>query len=323
MSAPRSDDSLADAAQMYYVDDLSQQQIAKRLQTTRSNVSRMLIAARERGIVRFHIARSLPRNARLEYALRNQFNLREAVVLSAEAGADELDKIGQLGAQWLTENLQPGNRLALTWGRTLQAVVQAYRADQPLDIEVVQAGGDLQVDPQFSGHELVRTLAARAGARYSYLHAPAILDTSEMAATLRDNKGIARELDRARASDVALVGIGAFGTGFSARLLESAMLNEHDRKVLDAMAPAGDVCARFFDADGTQLDTPLRDRVLALELDELCSIPTVVGIAGGAEKAAGVLAALRGGLLDVVITDQAVAAEALHRQGSSTVSGPA
>lgn len=314
MSAPRNAETLAEAAQLYYVDGLTQQQVASSMKTTRSNVSRMLQAARDQGIVRFHIVRPLHRQRALERSLIEQFALRDVIVLAAdaEAGADTLPQVGQLAAGWLTDHVKDGMCLTLSWGRTLNAMAQAIEVDQAYDVDVVQLGGDLQLDPQFSGHELVREFAARLGGRYSYLHAPAILGSPAMVSELRSLQAIAAELDKARAADLAFVGIGAYGQGFAAQLLESAHLTRAERAAFDAAPPAGDILARFYDERGMQLETPLRDRVLALELDELREIPTIVGIAAGQDKGRGIWGALRGGLVDVLITDQAGAASALH-----------
>lgn len=312
MSAPRSVETLAEAAHLYYIEGLSQQQVASALNTTRSNVSRMLQAARELDIVRFQVVRPLHRQRALEQSLIEQFGIREALVLAADAGTEPLQQVGELGAQWLTDHVKDGMTLTLSWGRTLRALARALHVDQAYDVDVVQLGGDLQLDPRFSGHELVRELAASLGGRYSYLHAPAILDSPAMVEELRALRPIRAELDKARAADLAMVGIGAYGQGFAAQLLESAHLTTADRDAFDAHPPAGDILARFFDERGEQLDGPLRRRVLALELDELREIPTIVGIAAGVDKARGIWGALRGGYVDVLITDQAAAASALH-----------
>lgn len=318
MSAPRSASRLAGAAHLYYVEGLSQQQVASELKTSRSNVSRMLQAAREQGIVRFHVVRPMQRQRALERSLTEQFALQEAIVLAADAGGDPLPQVGELAARWLIEHVDDGMRLTLSWGRSLRALAGAIDVDQAYNVEVVQLGGDLQLDPKFSGHELVRKLAASLGGRYSYLHAPAILDSPETVEELRMLRPIRAELDKARTADLALVGIGGYGQGFAAQLLESAHLNPSERAEFDAHPPAGDILARFYDEKGKQIKTPLRRRVLALELEELREIPKIVGIAAGAAKARGILGALRGGYIDVLITDQTAAASALHmhREGS-------
>lgn len=312
MSAPRSAEMLAEAAHLYYVKGLAQQQVASALGTTRSNVSRMLQGARDQGIVRFQIVRPLQRQPALERSLVERFGLEEAIVLPADAAADTISQVGELAATWLEDHVQHGMRITLSWGRTLRALARGLSVDQAYDVDVVQLGGDLQLDPKFSGHELVREVAAGLGGRYSYLHAPVILGSPALVEELRALRPIRSELDKARAADLALVGIGGYGEGFSAQLLESAHLTSNERAELDARPPAGDILARFYDERGEQMDTPLRHRILALELEELREIPTVVGIAAGEAKARGIWGALRGGLIDVLITDQAAAASVLH-----------
>ena len=314
MSARRDAETLADAAHLYYIEGLSQEQVANVMSTTRSNVSRMLQSARAAGIVRFEVVRPLSRQRKIERALEEQFGVSEAVVLAADTEVDTLPQVAELGARWLERFLVDGMRLTLSWGRSLNSVAKALTVEKAIDVEVVQMGGDLQLDPGHSGHELVREVASRLGGRYSYLHAPAILDSPGTVAELVALPAIDAELTRSRTADVALVGIGTFGRGFSAQLLESAHLSAEERAAFDAAPPAGDILARFFDDHGITLDTPLRDRVLALDLDEVRAIPTVVGVAAGAEKARGILGALRGGLIDVLITDQSAAAAALHLQ---------
>lgn len=312
MPLRRSDEQLAEVARLYYLEGRNQREVAARLETTRSNVSRMLAAARDQGIVRFHIAHPLGRQHALEERLVAEFGLREARVLAADARIEGLSGAADLAARWLVERVSDGQTVAVSWGRTLKAVAQQVHVERAFDVEVVQLGGDLQLDPQLSGHDLVRDLAARLGGGYSYLHAPAILETPELVASLRTDPSIARELDKARGADLALVGIGGFGDGFSAQIVASAHLAPGERRRLEEQRPAGDIAARFYDDDGAALDSPLRHRVLALELDELRRIPTVAGVAAGAAKGRGIRGALRGGLVDVLVCDQSAAAETLR-----------
>jgi DNA-binding transcriptional regulator LsrR (DeoR family) len=301
MPRPRSVESLVDVAHRYYIANESQQDIARAIGSTRSNVSRMLAAARDRGVVRIEVARPPDRDEQTERVLARRFGLRQVVVHGGEDRS--MRSVARLAADWLIAEVEDGMRIAMSWGRSLSALVRSINSTHDLRIEVVQAGGDLQLTPQFSGHELVRGLAERLGGSYSYLHAPAIVDAPSTVRELRRTRSIATQLEKARTADLALVGIGGFGTGFAAQLLSSSHLQPEEREMFDAVAPAGDILARFFDEHGRQLDTPLRDRVLALELEELAAIPTVVGIVQGTSKARGVLGALRGGHIDVLVTD--------------------
>jgi DNA-binding transcriptional regulator LsrR (DeoR family) len=77
------------------------------------------------------------------------------------------------------------------------------------------------------------------------------------------------------------------------------------------LPPVAEIPARY-DLDGTEVTTPIADRVLALSLDDLRRIPTTVAVAATRDKAPSILGALRGRLLDVLICDEQAARSVLE-----------
>jgi DNA-binding transcriptional regulator LsrR (DeoR family) len=312
MPALRDPVLLAKAARLYFLEDRSQDDVATVLGTTRSNVSRMLKQARDLGIVEIRIVDPTRRDRELEQALRDRFGLADARVLEATADAEVLAGVGRLAAGWLDERLRDGQVVALSWGQTLQAMVEAVDGRVRRDVQVVQLVGGLSaLDSALTGQELVRELSERLGARHRYLHAPALLGSAEARTTLLREPAIAGALDAAKAADVAVVGIGAAGIGSSGALLEALALSPAQRAEFDGAGPVGDVCGRFYDLSGREVRSVVADRVLAVTLDDLRAIPTVAGVAAGPEKALGILGALRGRIIDTLICDQATAGSVL------------
>jgi DNA-binding transcriptional regulator LsrR (DeoR family) len=308
MPAPRDRAALIKAARMYFLDGRSQDDVARALGTSRSNVSRMLSAARTQGIVEIRVHDQTTRAAELEQALAERFGLAHVRVAAFRPGADVATAAGDLAARWLDETLRDGGVLGLSWGTSLQAMVEAFSVDQPRSVEVLPlVGGLATVASLVSGEELVRELAGRLGAAYRYLHAPALLRSGAARDSLLAEPTIAEVLQRAATADIAMVGIGAIGIGSSNHIIEGLGLGSAERKAFIAQAPVGDTCCRFFDAAGAPVHGVVHDRVLAIELDQLRRIPTVVGVATGPEKAPGVLGALRGELVDGLVTDAALA----------------
>ena len=302
---------------MYFQDGASQQEIATTLGVSRSNVSRMLTAARQQRIVEIRINDPAGRDADLEAALQTKFGLSDVVVAAFMPGVPALQQVAELSSRWLLDFLSDGQRVALSWGSTLQAMVSSVTAQHRYHVDVVQlVGGLSSVKSLVTGQELVRELAARLGATYRYLHAPALLQSAEAAQALRNERSVMEALDAARCCDVAVVGIGSVGTGSSQALVESLQLTDEERAEFEDQHPVGDVCARFFDQSGRPIRGSVCDRVLAVDLTELSKIPTVVGVVAGAEKAPGVLGALRGQLLDCLICDGAVARRVLRPDAS-------
>jgi DNA-binding transcriptional regulator LsrR (DeoR family) len=312
MPAPRDPELLAKAARLYYLDDRSQDDVAAFLGTTRSNVSRMLRQARDLGIVEIRVVAPAQRDQELERVLRARHRLVDVRVLETGPETDVLGGVGSLAAHWLDETLQDGQVVALSWGQSLQAMVRAVDLARR-DVEVVQLVGGLSaLDSGVTGQELVRELSERIGARHRYLHAPALFGSPEALTLLLREPAIAGALAAAKRADLAVVGIGAPGIGSSGALLDQLALSPDERATFDAAGAVGDVCGRFYDLSGQEVRSAVNQRVLAVTLDDLRAIPTVAGIAAGPEKALGILGALRGGIIDVLICDQQAARSVLR-----------
>ena len=313
MPNAREDAELATAARLYFIEELSQKEVAEKLHTTRSNVSRMLTAARQRGVVQIRIMDPAGRDEELEKELVQAFGLSEALVARFEPGAPAGRRAGELAARWLTEEIREGQTIALSWGTSLQQLVWSVVTDRTMDVEIVQlVGGLSEVSSSPTGQELVRELAGRLGAHYRYLHAPAVFEDPELTATFAKERSIAEALKMARDADIALVGVGAVGYGSSESVLEQMRLSATDRDEFLAAGLVGDICSRFFDINGRPYGGAADHRVLGITLNELRKIPTVVGVATGREKAPGLLGAVRGGFLDVLCCDVAAARAVLE-----------
>ena len=251
MPAPRDRAALIKAARMYFLDGRSQDDVARALGTSRSNISRMLTAARAQGIVEIRVHDQTSREKELENALRQRFELSHVRVAAFRPGMDAQAAAGDLAAQWLDESLRDGQVLGLSWGTSLQAMVDSFSVDQPRSVELVPLVGGLStVVSLVSGEELVRELAGKLGATYRYLHAPGVLRSRTARDSLLAEPTIAEVLDRAQTADIAMVGIGAADVGSSSAIIDGLGLTAAERKAFLAEGPVGDACCRFFDAEG-------------------------------------------------------------------------
>lgn len=318
MPAAREPAALLRVARLYYQDGKSQQEIATELGISRSNVSRMLTTAVEVGIVEIRINDPAGRDQELEARLQQAFGLRGArVAAGGRSGQDPLDAVGVQAAHLLLEGLADGTTVALSWGTALQSMVWACSTEREYAVTLVQlVGGLSSIANEISGQELVRELASRLGpATYRYLHAPAVLASREARDSLLAEASVHQALEQARRADIAFVGIGTPTHGSSAAVLDSLHLSARESKAFWSRKPVGDIAARYFDAEGFPIGGPVADRVLAVTVDDLAKIPTVVGVAAGRVKASGVLGALRGRLVDVLVCDDALARAVLAASG--------
>jgi DNA-binding transcriptional regulator LsrR (DeoR family) len=318
---------LARVAELYYLEGRDQRTIALEIGQSRSNVSRLLGEARRRGIVEIRISRPLAVSDEAGEEVAHRFGLADARVLASGPGLTAENarrRVGRLAAAYLSDNLRDGLRIGLSWGTSLQAMVDAVAPIRSYDVEVAQLLGGLSwvagpswASASLSGHELGRQLADRLGGRFSYLHAPAIVDSAETRESLIHQPSIADALATSERCDLAFVGIGSLGIGSSKKLFEEARLSAAEKEEMDASGAVGDICARLFAIDGKPCDVAVTRRVVGIELDALRRIRRVVGIARGTEKARGILGALRGGYVDVLVTDERTAREVLRLSNSN------
>lgn len=303
---------LTKVADLYYLRQMTQQEIAERLGLSRPAVSRLLQRARTEGVVRIEIHPPDESHYALERELEDRFGLREAVVVTGRSESPTLTRraLGQAGARYLERRLRGREVVGVSWGTTLNEVVHHVRA-RPLRTTVVAlVGGAGQVAPGVHANDLARRLAHKHGGEVRLLHAPAVVASPEVREALCSDPSIRGALDLARRAQVALVGVGALVP--SSTLVQSGYFSVRELAALRERGAVGDVCTRPYTRDGLPVDDALQRRIVAVEFEDLRRIPTVIAVAGGLEKAEAILGLLRGELVDVLVTDH-VAARAILR----------
>ena len=304
-----SDEQLILAARLYFLDGLPQAQIGKLVNVSQSKVSRMLALARERGLVRVTVPEYEPRHSSLERQLCTELGI-EAVVIRSAAGLriqDLRQTLGYFAAPAVARAIRPRQTIAVAGGRTLHLLVEHMKPAEPADgLTVVQAMGNIDSSPgAYDAVELGRTLAGVWNGSFLTLNTPAILpdaDVCRQLLALEQIRGVFGHLARA---DVALVGIGTLANSV---FLERKVLGPRDIAALREAGAVGEILGRFYDAAGRECATPFRDRVVSLALDKLRRVPQVIAVVSGSDRSAAVAAAIRGGLIKMLVIDEGGAA---------------
>ncbi|ATG55981.1 transcriptional regulator [Brachybacterium ginsengisoli] len=311
MPAARDISLIVSVARLYYDRGFSQSQVASELNLSRSNVSRILSQAKERGIVEIiiHDPSGPPqRVATLEQGLRAEYGLRDVHVVSATPSS-AAEVTARQGAAVLSDRLPGVSRVGVSWGQAVQSVIDHLDQQElhPVPELLPLVGGLSALDQLASGESVLRALASKLGSRPLTLYAPAVLESAETVRSLRTESSIASVLEAAATVELALVGIGSAGVHSSVHIMERMKLSAAEQRLVEEQRPVGDICARMVDADGRPVGPPADERVLAVTFDELRAIPEVIGVVFGVEKAPGVSGVLRSGVLDTVVLDEHLA----------------
>jgi len=298
---------MAKVARMYYIQELNQQAITEKLQLHQSTISRMLKRAKSLGLVRFSIATPPGTFADLEDQLASRFNLRDAVVVDCPAEGDAMVRdLGAALAYFLETTLKPGRIIGISsWSRSLFEMVDAlHPGNYCAGGKVVQIlGGVGNVGSEFHAIHLAQRLAGSIGAKAVLLQSPAVIGSAEAQRVLSRDPVVQEASALFDKLDIALVGIGSMEPS---RMLAASgnIFSRAERAELQRLGAVGDICFRFYNLEGQPIKSSLMKRVIGIDLDKLRACNSVVGVAGGMEKMQAILGALRGGLIDVLITDQ-------------------
>lgn len=298
---------LARVASLYYREHLTQADIAPLIGVSRSTVSRLLQEAKDRGVVEVIIHYPWDKDSFLATELKSQFGLHDAIVLTGGGRPYEevLRGVGVLAAEYLDSNLTSDSILGISWGTAVFSTAQALRPKRILPITVVQMIGAVGTDnPLIDGPDLARFLANIYGGQYRYMHAPLVVEDQHVRTALLQEPPIRETLEYACKANIALVGIGSLVPEVSS-LLRAGYLDRQELAELRRIGVSGDICAQHYDADGKVMDIDMNDRVVGITLDALGSIERVIGVACGQAKGEAILGALRGGHVNVLITDDA------------------
>jgi DNA-binding transcriptional regulator LsrR (DeoR family) len=283
---------VARVASLYFVDGMKQADIAARLHISQAGISRLLQRARDAGIVRITVAPPQGTFPDTEEELCMRFGLSDAIVADCDAEEDAhiLTRIGAAAALYVETTLRDGDVVGVApWSEPLVRMVQSMhpvrRASARAVVPLLHDSGNARM--QARAEQLVARLARLTHAT------PAPLTDCPTEAT------------RGRFSEVtmALVGIGALGRSDALRDGD-VVLDEGRREELEHLEAVGGICLNFFDANGAACAWSFGASMSGITLAELRGVPRVIAVAGGRHKWRAIRAALRGRLIDVLITDR-------------------
>jgi DNA-binding transcriptional regulator LsrR (DeoR family) len=294
------------AAWLYYVEGLTQEQIARSMKVSRAKVIRLLSAARESGVVRIRIDTKGSEQLALERRLLRDFGLSEAVVAPSPVDAAATAAVvGEAAGIYMSDHVHDSMAIGVGWGQTLSMSLKAIGTQAHEGLSVISLLGGMTHSRAINPSAVARRMADAFGADCYQLTAPVFVADAATRSALWAEPGLRDLLERARHADLALVSVGDVSE--NATLFREGLLPRSQLASLRAAGAVGDVLCQFIDREGRVVDHPVSGRVLAIGLDDLRRVPTVVVAAGGAGKATAIRAALKATRASVLITDEAAA----------------
>lgn len=302
-----SKDVMLEIARAYYLEDVPKVRIAEDTGLSRWQVARVLAEAREQGLVTIRVDDPDASSTTLAERLALELGVRQVVVAAPRGqrpGAD-VEAVAQALADYLSETVRHGETLAFGWSRVIEMMPSRLKSLARCD--VIQLAGALTFAGDRVGSvEVIRQVARTAGGVAYPIYAPLVAPNGAIAASLMESPEIADVMARAIRADHAVVGIGNWTQEGSTIL---PLLPADVVRTIAAAGAAAIISGRVMDDDGQPLASGVNvdERIVGITLEQLRAIPSIIATCVGAHRPDAVRAAIRAGLVDVLIVDEMLA----------------
>jgi len=289
---------------LFYEDNLSQKEIALKLDISRAQISRALTYARQQGWVCIRINNPFAEEDVLEQGLIKKYGLRQALVTNTcfKSDYEVWELIGRNAEIRILHYLSNYRTIGVMSSKSIFHVLdKAVLPHNGKNIFVPLVGGMGTAGAQWHANYMSQRLAEKTGGKAYLLNAPLIVQNAEMRKTLTQEDNIQRVYKRFLECDVIFAGIGQIDP--RATMVESGTITKDDIDLLKTSGVVAAVGAIFLNKNGECLNTELGQRFIGIGYSEIKTCPNVVAIAYRNEKAAAIDAALRSSLFHELITN--------------------
>jgi len=298
-------DLAARAAWLSFVGGLTQDQIAAELGISRQRAQRLVARAAAEGLVRVRIDHPVAACLELERDLRRRYGLTLVRVAPDAGGGDPLAALAPVAAPELERLFQQEQpmTMALGTGRSLRLSVEHMQSLDGARHRLVSLLGNVAPDGSASLYEVIIRLAEKTGAPHYPMAIPVVAASAEELALYRGLPHVRAARELALAADIAVVGIGQMG--LDAPLLVDGFISGEQHAALAGAGAVGELAGHAFDAEGRFVDHPVNQRIVGVRVP-VGRMP-VFCLGAGPAKLPALRAALRGGLIQQLVTDERTA----------------
>jgi DNA-binding transcriptional regulator LsrR (DeoR family) len=298
-------DFLARIAWAYYVEDMTQDKIAELYDIPRIKVQRMLKEASDIKMVTISISNPYCNMLSCENELIKKYGILDAVVVPS-ANSRIYNDLTIAAVMYLERKWLSGIKLlGIGGGRTLSYMPAAFdtitRKPNGNNPAVVSLTGILAPDAAMSSMNNAQQVAQSMGSTFYGIWSPGMAQTEDEYQVFVNQKSIRDALTLANSADIKVVSIGTMEENYNGPLLGEKRVDDIEYWELKGRNAVGEVLAHFFDKEGNIIEHSITRRSVVAD------IPTkrgkVVAVSGGEYKIEAIKGALKGKLVDVLVTD--------------------
>lgn len=297
---------MIDASVLYYLEGKTQSEIAKALYLSRPKVSRLLKKARDLQIVDITINYDSESMEQLQGEIRRMFNISRVVITKTLADKSEtMREVGKAAAKELAMLLHDDMTLGISWGKHVRMCASYIKPHDYSDMRIVELFGAISYDmDQMDMLSIGRTISSKFGGKLYPLPSPIYIHDANARKALIASPIIKRTLDMIENCDLIVTGIGTIDR--DTKTMQTLWDNYVEENMKDQVINYGGIgflLAHFFDKSGKFLDIEANKCVIGIDTETIKN-KKIFAIASGKYKAKAIYAALRGGLLNTLVSDE-------------------
>jgi DNA-binding transcriptional regulator LsrR (DeoR family) len=304
-------DEAARAGWLYYVAGNTQDEIARKLGVSRQSAQRLVSLAVSERLIKVRLDHPIARCMELAEKMKDHFGLAMCeVVPSDPATPSSIVGLAQAAAAEMERHLKADEPkvIAFGTGRALRASVeQLPKMDCPHH-KIVSLLGNMNFDGSASAYNVIIRMADRVNARHYPMPLPVFARSPEERSLLHSQEPVHNILELSKMADATFVGVGNMDE--TAPLHVDGFVTRDELEALCDAGAMGEITSWVYDRDGELIKGLTNDRVASAPLLPANSKP-VIGIAAGQMKVNAILGALRGRLINGLITNEATAEDLL------------
>lgn len=289
------DSLLYKIAWLYYIDGLTQKEIATRLSVSRIKVIKMLEESRQKKIVRFYFSSIYREKNEVEQQLIKKYNLRDVFVVPWSSKNNLSENLGQATAMYLNDLIKEDAYVGVGYGETMSAFLRHLSGLTKKNLSVISmTGGVMPYISQIDNGSI--------DIRHYLLPVPLVLSDKKLAEAMIKEKSVSDVINMIKKVNVVVSSLGSMEE--NSTILKTGLITKEKYTLLKRKGAVGDMLMHFIDSNGNLVDDEIEERIISTKLETIRENDYVIVAAGGEDKFQIIHTAIIHGLVNVLITDE-------------------
>lgn len=306
-------DEAARAGWLYFIAGHTQDEIAKMLQISRASAQRLVSLCLAERLITFRLEHPIAACMELAARLKDAFKLAHCEVVPSDPAAPQSAAgIAERAANVLESVLRNDKPVvvALGTGRAVRAAVERVSPIDRPNHQIVSLVGNISADGSASFFDTVGRLADLTKSRHYPMPLPFLLSSEKERDQMLRLEPISKVRAIAAKADLRLVGIGQMDQ--HAQVLVDGFVTRQELFEMMRRGAAGELTGWAFDVEGQIIDSGTNRRLTSIP-PRVPAAALTIGAAVGKGKVSAIQAALKGRLINGLITDETTARAILRR----------